>query len=239
MHLVADIARRTRPLRRRITPREFKETYINEALARVPDAVYLEIGVRDGESMRIVRAERKIGVDPLRSAEMRTLRPGEEFYEKTSDAFFAEDAGSVLGDARIAVALVDGLHEFSQALRDVLNLEPYMREDGIIVVDDCNPPSRERAVDTPTGGVWNGDVWKIAAYLKDERPDLTYFTIDADQGIGIVSGFSGPQVAALPPGETVQRYKQLDYSYLDRNRTDVLGLVQKAPLSRLVATPTG
>lgn len=228
------LARCTRPLRRRLAPGRFKETYINEFLDRRPNSLYAEIGVRTGESLRRIHSCRKVGIDPIRTPEMQTLLPGELFFEKTSDAFFAEDAAAVFAGTRIDAALVDGLHEFEQALRDILGLERYMSPDGVIFVDDCNPSSKERASETSTGGVWNGDVWKIAPFLLQERADLGYFTIDADHGLGVVYGFR-PVPPQLPGREVVSRYKELDYSYLACHRTDSLRLVRRAPLTQLLA----
>src|SRR5918995_1926976 len=129
------MAQLSRPLRRRLAPNRFKETYVNRALARYErPTTYIEIGVREGESFRLSRADSKIGIDPERTPSMTVLRPGERFFETTSDEFFAEDATDVLAPASVHVALVDGLHEFRQVLTDLLNLEPYMRTDGVVIV---------------------------------------------------------------------------------------------------------
>jgi hypothetical protein len=231
--LRAQLGRRSRSLRRVVTPHQFKETYVNEALAGRPGATYLEVGVRDGESFRLAHADRRIGVDPARRPALATLRAGEEFFEMTSDRFFDEIAPQLLADVRIDVALIDGLHEFRQALRDLLAVERYMREDGVVVLDDCNPCSAERAAETGDGGAWNGDVWKVAEYVRRERPDLTFVTIDADQGVGIVTGFGTP--ADDPATETIERYRALPFDYLDRNRRAVLGLVAPAPLPAVLS----
>jgi hypothetical protein len=225
------LGRSSRPVRRLVRPRQFKETYVNEALLGRPAATYLEIGVRDGESFRLARAGRKIGIDPDRRPALATLRPGEEFFEMTSDRFFDEVAPEVLAGVPVDVALIDGLHEFRHALRDLLGVERYLRADGVVVLDDCNPRSARAAAETGDGGAWNGDVWKVAAYVRRERPDLSFVTVDADQGVGIVTGFGQP--ADLPSPETVERYKALPYEHLDRNRPAVLGLTPAAPLAAL------
>lgn len=230
--LRSQLGRRSRPVRRLVTPRQFKETYINEVLRNRPAPTYVEIGVRDGESFRLAGAHRKVGIDPVRRPALADLRPGEEFFEMTSDQFFAEVAAKTLEDRTVDVALIDGLHEFRHVLRDLLGIERYMRPDGVVVLDDCNPPSSQAAADTGDGGAWNGDVWKVAAFVRRERPDLTFLTVDADQGVGFVVGFGegGP----VPSTETVEHYKALPYEHLDRNRREVLGLVPPAPLSALI-----
>ena len=230
--LRSQLGRRSRPVRRLVTPRQFKETYVNEALHERSDATYLEIGVRDGESFRLARARQKVGIDPVRRPALTDLQPGEEFFEMTSDDFFAEVAPEVLDDRTIDVALIDGLHEFRHALRDLLGVERYMRWDGVVVLDDCNPQSAQAAADSGDGGAWNGDVWKVAAFVRRERPDLTFLTVDADQGVGIVVGFG--KDGSDPSEETVEHYKTLTYEHLDSHRREVLGLVTPAPLSTLL-----
>lgn len=225
MAVVAALARISRPARRRVTPGRFKETYVARELdRRVQQTTYVEIGVRDGESLRIVKADRKIAVDPIRTPRMSVLRAGEEFFEVGSDEFFDHHAPKALAPRSVDVALVDGLHEFRQVLRDVLNLERYMRRDGVIFLDDANPRTPARARDTPTGGAWNGDVWKVAPFLTSERPDLEFFTIDADEGIGVLRGFGVD--APWPTSETVRRFKDLSYDVLARARAETLKLVR-------------
>ena len=228
-----DLARLSRPLRRRLAPSHFKETYVNRALARRErPRLYLEIGVREGESFRLATAERKIGIDPERMPSVAALEPGEQFFETTSDAFFADLAPRVLEPESIHLALVDGLHEFRQVLRDVTNLERYMRRDGVVILDDCNPPSSERASEVPVGGAWNGDVWKVVAFLVAERPDLRVATIDADEGVGVVTGFG--EGAPLADARVIDRYKALPYAHLSANRSRVLNLVSHSRFDALL-----
>jgi hypothetical protein len=228
------MAQLSRPLRRRLAPNRFKETYVNRALARYErPTTYIEIGVREGESFRLSRADSKIGIDPERTPSMTVLRPGERFFEMTSDEFFAEEATDALEPASVHVALVDGLHEFRQVLTDLLNLEPYMRTDGVVIVDDCNPRTAERSSEIPIGGAWNGDVWKLPAYLLKRRPDLRVATIDADEGVGVISGFGTPP----PPLDqaAVEHFKALPYEHLAEDRATVLNLVSPSEFESMLS----
>lgn len=221
------LARVSRPVRRRLTPGRFKETYINRALARFDrPTLYLEIGVREGESFRLAKADRKIGIDPERTPEFGSLRPGEGYFEQTSDEFFGERAADVLEPASVHVALIDGLHEFRQVLRDLFHLEPYMRRDGVVILDDCNPKTAERGSEMPIGGAWNGDVWKVPAFLLELRPDLRVATLDADEGIGVISGFRTS--APTPDATEIERFKSFPYEHLADSRTALLNLVPAA-----------
>ena len=232
--------------RRRLTrlarPDHYKESYVRRALACYTDPTYLEIGVRDGESFRLARAHRKLGIDPVAWPELRQLKPGEEFYELTSDEFFAERAPEVLERASVDVALIDGLHEFRQVVRDLLNLAPYMRPDGVVFLDDMNPLSRETAaenppgdIDVPEGGVrWNGDVWKIAPLITRALPELTIRTVDADNGVGIVGGLALAHADGL--GAEIDRCKALDYSELESSRTAMLHLIAPADFAATLSS---
>ena len=230
-----DVARVSRPLRRRLVPSHFKETYVNRALARHErPTLYLEIGVRDGESFRLARADAKIGIDPERMPSMDELRPGERYFETTSDGFFDDHATTVLEPESVHVALIDGLHEFRQVLRDLTNLEPYMRRDGVVILDDCNPRSAERGSPTPRGGAWNGDVWKLPAFLVAERPDLRVATIDADEGVGVVTGFGERRRGHAVDEAVIEKYKSLPYDHLAVNRTEVLNLLPPSRFDSLL-----
>jgi hypothetical protein len=211
-------------------PEAFKESYIAEALARYTKPTYLEIGVREGECFRLAPAKRKIGIDPVECEAMRPLRRGEEYFVMSSDQFFAEQAPQALEPASVHVALIDGLHEFRQVACDLLNLERYMRPDGLVFFDDMNPRSSAHAAEVPPGKVdvpggleWNGDVWKIAALLAAARPDLTLRTVDADQGVGVLSGFGAGGADDLDA--EIERCKALDYSELESARQELLHLI--------------
>ena len=221
---VAWLAEVSRPARRRVTPKRFKEWYINRALDACSNATYIEIGVRRGESFRIARAARKIGVDPVRTVGMDILRDGEEFFATTSDDFFLTRARSVLEPKSVDVALIDGLHEFRQVVRDLLNLEPYMRKDGFIFLDDFNPRTPQRGSELPTEGPWNGDVWKLAPFLSNARPDLQFWTVDADEGVGVVTGFGDAPQADV--GTVMEECKHLRYGDLKRDRPALLHLIR-------------
>ena len=222
MDIVTTLARSARPLRRRLTPRQFKETHINSALRGRTEACYVEIGVRTGESFRLAAASRRVGIDPHRHPALRRLHPGEQFFEMASDDFFAHHAADTLGGPTVDVALIDGLHEYEQALRDFENLEPYMRPDGVVFLDDCNPSTRARA-ELRAGGPWNGDVWRVAALLAGVRTDLRFVTLDCDQGLGMATGFDADRRTAPSAGD-IARFGSLDYDTLAADRKTLLNL---------------
>jgi len=203
-----------------------KETHINRALRLFgADSSYVEIGVRDGACIRQIHARRKYAIDPAPVAAENIESDGTRLFRMESDTFFAGHATQAFESRPVHVALVDGLHEFEQTLRDILNLERIMHPNGMIFVHDCNPPSRKHAEDS--NGEWNGDVWKVGYYLRHYRQDLRFVTLDCDWGLGVISSLSN----SAPPviAENVARVAALDYDVLAADRRGVLNL--KSPLS--------
>lgn len=219
-------------LRKEIDVDKQKETHINRALKTRPNATYVEIGVRDGLCFSTIAAARKIAVDPAPQAPEKWLKAGERLFSETSDEFFKIHAADVIGAQGVDVALVDGLHEFTQALRDVLSLERYMKQDGVIFIHDCNPPMRKHVVESD-GGAWTGDVWKVACYLVRRRTDLSFMTLDCDWGVGVLRKFKTSKTARMPTAKELEAFKAMDYDTLARDRKGLLHL-RPAWYSRLV-----
>lgn len=162
---------------------------------------YLEIGVFKGHVFFRVRSRSKVAVDPkftfdtYRKFGKAVSNPHNIFnryFEKTSDDFFSEDAASLYREDPIELALIDGMHEYSFALRDIENTLRYLADDGVIVVHDCNPVQPDHACSFDEyqarehTNIWNGDVWKAILHLRSQRDDLHVFVLDCDHGLGIV-----------------------------------------------------
>ncbi len=117
---------------------------VKQALEGRVDPVYLEIGVSQGSAFRCITADEKIAVDPVFKLSKRSRKLADSkarathYFETTSDAFFANET-AFLEQRGIDVALIDGLHTYEQTLRDVENTLRYLRDDGIIIMHDCNP----------------------------------------------------------------------------------------------------
>ena len=121
----------------------------------------------------------------------------------------------------MTVCLIDGLHTYRQSLRDVLNASDWMHPHGVIVVDDCNPKTLDRANPTPTGKAWNGEVWKTMATLKSTQPQWSVRTLDTDEGVGLVLGFQNKRsnVSDLD----IASFDALDFSHLQKH-PEIVGL---------------
>ncbi|MEY3501642.1 MAG: hypothetical protein RL308_3315, partial [Bacteroidota bacterium] len=148
-----------------VTKSPLRTDVINFLLSSIKrENLYLEIGVRNpADNFNKINATIKYSVDP-----------GLEFKENpvdfvlTSDQFFDHlRNGKVLTkDILFDVIFIDGLHTAYQVDRDIKNALEFIKDDGFIVLHDCNPPSEWHARETynfdlsPARQYWNGTTWK-------------------------------------------------------------------------------
>ena len=183
---------------------------------------YLEIGVRNPEdNYNHIKADTKYSVDP-----------GVEFkenpvdFQMTSDEFFLKlSANEILSnDIKFDVIFIDGLHLAPQVDKDIQNALKYVKNDGFIVLHDCNPPTEWHAREsysyenTPALSLWNGTTWK--AFLKwRSNPSLYSCCIDSDFGVGILS--KGYQI-----GKNIDFTNPFfEFMLLEENRKNYLNLI--------------
>jgi hypothetical protein len=196
---------------------------------------YLEIGVFNGRIFFRIKSNFKIAVDPefffsnSRKLGKTFLNPYNlynQYFQKSSDEFFAADAPAIFSSKKIELALIDGMHEYAFALRDVENVLKYSDDDAILILHDCNPQSRNAACsykewkDRQYTGTWNGDVWKTILDLRSRRKDLTAFVLDCDHGLGVVV----KKKNEFPLPYTQEEINRLTYEDFDANREKWLDL---------------
>ena len=162
----------------------------NRVLAQFNPSRFLEIGVKHGRGSRKIEAHVRLGVDPAPEPASHAYT---RFYQRTSDEFFAD-----------------------QTMRDILNSVSHLHPRGAVVVHDCNPQT-EAALRIPREQVvWNGDCWKAIVRLRATRPDLHIYTLDVDQGLGIVEWSRGERLITVP--------EELTWEGLVVHRGEWLGL---------------
>ncbi len=186
---------------------------------------YVEVGVADGHSLGLTRPGTvAVGVDPEPGAEVAERAPGRRVEATTSADFFARfDRADVLGDAPLDLAFVDGLHLFEAALADVAALEAWAHPDTVVLLHDCHPTDAAMAARERTTVAWAGDVWKVVACLRADRPDLTVTTVDVGPtGVGIITGL-GRGFADLDA--SIERFRDLDFAVLETDPDALLHLV--------------
>jgi hypothetical protein len=225
---------------------------VQRALEGRVNPVYLEIGVSKGQAFRRISADQKIAVDPAFRMSERTRRLADagarvtHYFETTSDDFFANKS-AFLAERPIDVALIDGLHTYEQVVRDVEHTLPYLKDDGVIFLHDCNPAIEligRRAetwddfVAQQKGplviGIWSGDVWKSIVYLRSTRRDLKIAVLKCDTGVGVVR--KGPPESRL--AYSPEQIEALTYSDLAADRKRLLNLKSPRYLDEFLADST-
>lgn len=202
---------------------------------------YLEIGVQTGYCFFKIKADKKLAVDPdfiikfkkkLKAYFKNFSNFNNEFYELTSDNFFAQKADYLKQIGGLDVVFIDGLHLYEQVLKDIENSLAYLNKGGIILVHDCNPLNKNAAVRAYTSAeviamnlpdydyIWNGDVWKAIVELRATRRDIDIAVINTDHGVGVIQPANTEKPLILPEG----KLKELAYSDLAANRESYLNL---------------
>ena len=162
---------------------------------RTQPRTYLEIGIRTGNSLAISRA-RSVGVDPSFKID-KPIHCDVQLIKSTSDEFFArQDPLAHLHGVPVDLAFIDGMHLSEFALRDFINVEPFMAETGVVVIDDVLPRNGLEAARNRKTEPWTGDVYKVIDILRRRRPDLVVLLVNtAPTGTAVVVG--------LDPGSTI------------------------------------
>ncbi|HZL70643.1 MAG TPA: class I SAM-dependent methyltransferase [Candidatus Limnocylindrales bacterium] len=179
-------------------------------------ANYVEIGVRQGGSLRAALPDTTcIAIDPL-PALAGPLPPRTHVLPITSDAFFESyNPCDLLGTPHFSLAFIDGLHLFEQVLWDFIHLERLAGSSSIIILHDCLPLDRITSERVRTTHFYSGDVWKLPMCLKVHRPDLRMVTIRTPPtGLCLVSRLDpGSDLLVRNYAEYVAEYTPLDFDY--------------------------
>ena len=130
---------------------------------------YLEIGCDKNQSFATIKIDKRVGVDPVEGGT----------HKMTSDYFFS------INKEKFDIIFIDGLHEYTQVMKDVQNSLNFLNKDGVILLHDCLPRTIWNQVTPRLNSDWNGDVWKSIVHCRTFENIDTY-TIIADRGIGLI-----------------------------------------------------
>ena len=130
---------------------------------------YLEIGCDDDYSFSQIEVEKKIGVDPYSGGN----------YKGTSDEFFLRNSEC------FDCIFIDGLHEYDQVYKDIINSLKFLNKGGIILLHDCLPASVHQQAVPRYKKIWNGDVWKAIVNIRTNA-DYDTITCYIDHGVSII-----------------------------------------------------
>ena len=130
---------------------------------------YLEIGCDRNQSFSNIKIEKRVGVDPVEGGT----------HKMTSDHFFS------INKDNFDIIFIDGLHEYSQVMKDIKNSLRFLNKEGIILLHDCLPRTIWNQITPRLNSDWNGDVWKSIVHCRTLENIDTY-TFIADRGIGLI-----------------------------------------------------
>lgn len=167
---------------------------VNRLSELLDDPQYLEIGVWQGGTFNLVKARRKVAVDPKFDFDHHQRGANETnnlYYAVTSNEYFFESSNR--GD-KFDIIFLDGLHTFEQTLTDLLHAVDRVKENGIIILDDVIPDSypasmrseeqcyhfRRSIGDTSTH--WMGDVYKLVFFINAYMLNWSYGTVAETHG---------------------------------------------------------
>lgn len=195
--------------------------------AHLGPRTYIEIGVAQGESIRLVGpGTRAIGVDPDPRIAF-PLGPNVSIVAETSDEFFARhDVCAELGGLPVDLAFIDGMHQFEFALRDFMNIEALCAPSSTILIHDAYPLDARTAARERVTDFWSGDIWRLVLLLRRHRPDLIVRTIAAaPTGLTLVrnldpkSSYIRDHLDAL-----IAEYLAVDFTFLEGRKAEQLAL---------------
>ncbi|MDK2955022.1 MAG: hypothetical protein PWQ57_518 [Desulfovibrionales bacterium] len=160
-------------------------TLLNMIVRLINVQRYLEIGIAEGNTLARVEAPHRVGVDPsprYRSMDQATREglEGVELQESESDHFF------FYNNRMFDLIFVDGLHLYEQTMKDILNGFNCLNPRGFVVVPDLIPSKRTQAERDRSPHIWNGDGWKVVFDTWENHPDIGYFVVDSDAGVGVM-----------------------------------------------------
>lgn len=162
---------------------------------------YLEIGCDDDQLFSKISIQEKIGVDPVSGGN----------YRAKSDDFFDKNL------KKFDLVFIDGLHEYHQVKKDILNSIKFLNKEGFILVHDCLPRSISAQAVPRFRNIWNGDVWKAIVELRT-YPNLEIFTCLADEGISIIQVKKNSQILKIEKNIVDLKFKDYYYNYRDYMR---------------------
>lgn len=184
--------------------------------AALAPRTYLEIGVEYGATLQLARnSSIVIGVDPVLRQSPHELPPSARLFEMTSDAFFARyQPSELLGEARVDLAFIDGMHWFEVALRDLQHVERWCRPGSVLVMHDCLPAHEVAARRDRVTRFWVGDAWKALEYVLQHRRDLRAWIVPCyPSGLVVLQSLGNLPVPAEPLPEFISQHMARPYPY--------------------------
>ena len=144
-------------------------SFISLAIQKFRNCEYLEIGCASNICFSSIPSINKTGVDPENGGNIRD----------TSDNFFKNNKKN------FDVIFIDGLHQYEQCRKDIINSLKVLNENGLIFLHDMIPRSWAEENVPRLQGIWSGNVWKVALEIIKTK-GIDFFVIKADHGVGVI-----------------------------------------------------
>ena len=174
---------------------------------------YLEIGCFDDELFNHVQCEKKVGVDPVSGGTIRA----------TSDDFFSNNKEN------FDCVFIDGLHEYHQVKKDIVNSLKFLNESGIILLHDCLPNNYYEQATPRCQWIWNGDVWKAIVECRNIK-DIDVYTCNADHGIGVIFKRPNNNLLDCP----YQDYSKIKFDDYFHSNNKLMNIIEYDELMKIV-----
>ncbi len=166
---------------------------------------YLEIGTFQDELFSKIICEKKIGVDPFSGGT----------HRMTSDEFFK------INQEKFDCIFIDGLHHYSQVIKDINNSIEILNDNGVVLIHDCLPNNlMEQQVPRMTLN-WNGDVWKAFVECRT-KPNLDCYTCYADWGIGVIFKRQNSNILNIDE----KNFKKLKFNFFFNNYKKLMNIIE-------------
>ena len=174
---------------------------INKIIKNNNYSNYLEIGCFDNECFDKIIIVNKIGVDPLKGGTIRKI--SDEFFETNIEKF--------------DIIFIDGLHEYEQIKRDILNSIKFLKQGGTILCHDSLPEEYSEQTVPYSLGIWVGDVWKAIVEFRTLK-DLDVCVCTIDHGVSVIKKRSNNNLLNL----NKSNYKNLNYKFYYKNYSQIM-----------------
>jgi len=193
-------------------------SFINEILSTIDDPSYLEIGFGDGTVFESVNSTNKICCDPS-PTRTDNFNANKNCILLSSDNFFAQNT------KQFDFIFIDGQHEYDYVRRDFFNAMNNLKENGYVMLHDCNPPNEWRCRPISQfvhGEPWNGDGgYRLLMELYTTTTEYNWVTTYEDEGCCLV--WKGERTP-IPLSE-------MNWTTFNMHRKEILNLM---PMSEII-----
>ena len=138
---------------------------------------------------------------------------GEISFRSGNDAI----EGVLPAGAIYDIIFIDPWHTFECSLRDLQEAFSMLSPRGTMVVHDCSPPSKEVASPQLRDGPWSGVTYCAYIEFLWSHPEVEYYTVNTDYGVGVVKKRNGDDNTRAGSGRATEIIEQWHRARADNN----------------------